>query len=287
MVHESSERAGLSLFGLIGHPVYQSPGQVVFNTIFDDLEMNALYLSMDVLPGMLASTVEKLKRSFLGFNVTIPHKIEMLESVDELDIIAERTQNVNLALSKHGSLKGYNTDYTALKSSLSENYPDIEIDNAVIFGTGGTSRTTIELLRYEYRTGTISVVSRDRKNASLKFPEDFLDAIDIVTYDQVTKLREVDALFNCSPAGMEGYPDTGIILPHSLREMPAVVDFVYSPSETALVRWAMQHGTRLITGDELYARQALDTFQISFDRKVPLERFRRIFAESMEVGKSE
>lgn len=280
MVHEIGEEKKLILFGLIGHPVTQSPGQIVFNTLFQELEMDALYLSMDVRPEILSSIVDKLKRSFLGFNVTIPHKIDMLECVDELDQTADTASSINLAIARDGLLTGFNTDYTALKGSLSENFPDIRIENAVIFGSGGTSRTTISLLRSVYRTDTISVVSRNPEKAVLKFPEAMRDAIEIIPYGGVAKLREVDAVFNCSPAGMAGYSDTGFSLPHSLREMPAIVDFVYSPAETPLIRWAREHGTRVVPGDEIYARQAVDTFRIAFGRKVSLPRLKQLFAAS-------
>ncbi len=270
---------GPQLFGLIGHPVSHSAGQMIFNTLFEDLGIDALYLSMDVHSSSLEKTVSGLKRKFLGFNVTIPHKVAVMEFLDDFDSSAVSANNVNLAVSRNGKLSGFNTDYTALTGALKGKLSGEGVENALIFGTGGTCRTTMAVLRDLYGTERITLVSRDPDNARSRFSTLPLEGIDIIGYDDVGKLHDIDAIFNCSPAGMEGFPEKTLPLPRSVREMPLILDFVYTPVDTGLISWAHEHGTKVISGDEIYIRQAIDTLAVSFGKEAGMEQMKRHFDE--------
>lgn len=280
MAYETEELKGPALFGLIGHPVSHSVGQFVFRRIFDSLGLDCLYLSIDVHPDVLEETVSGMKKKFLGFNVTIPHKIAVMKKIDDLDPSASDAMNVNLAVAMKGKLCGYNTDYIALKHLFSSKFPDLKVKNPLIFGTGGTCRTSVAVLRNLFHASSITIVSRDPEKAAQRLAETGMDGLEIVPYERVGKLREIDAIFNCTPYGMESVKGESLPLPHSLREMPAVVDFVYSPVNTDLISWARDHGTNVISGDEIYIRQAIETVSIVFGSKIREEQMKQYFNES-------
>lgn len=270
---------GPILFGLIGHPVFQSPGQLVYRDIFSELEIDALYLPIDVRKEALESTVQGLKRSFLGFNVTIPHKVASMALVDALDTSAEEAQNLNLAMNTESGLKGYNTDYKALLNSLTSLPEKREINNALIFGTGGTARTAVSVLENNFGTESITVISRDPASAVKKFPEEYAEHIKTGGYDDVEFLHGIDAVFNCTPTGMSGNEGKSVSLPYSMTEMPVIVDFVYSTSKTPIVTWAENHETYVISGNALYAGQAAETVRIAFGKEIDHDFLENIFTK--------
>ena len=101
----------LKTFAVIGDPIDHSLSPIIHNAAYRELEMDCTYIAYRVAQGELATGIESLKKiNISGFNVTIPHKIEMMNYLDDLDDNCKKIGAVNTVLNDNGILRGFNTD---------------------------------------------------------------------------------------------------------------------------------------------------------------------------------
>ena len=131
-------KGSTNIVGLIGHPVEHSFSPPMHNAAFDELGMNYAYIAFDVNPDNLKSAINGAKAlNIKGFNVTIPHKIEVMQYLDELDDVARLIGAVNTIDFKN--LKGYNTDGIGAVRAIEE-VSSIKDKDVIVAGAGGASR---------------------------------------------------------------------------------------------------------------------------------------------------
>ena len=131
-------KGSTNIVGLIGHPVEHSFSPPMHNAAFDELGMDYAYVAFDVNPAELQKAIEGARSlNIKGFNVTIPHKIDVMKYLDEIDDVAELIGAVNTIDFKN--LKGYNTDGIGAVRAIEE-VTSIKNKNVVIAGAGGASR---------------------------------------------------------------------------------------------------------------------------------------------------
>ncbi|SVC93976.1 uncharacterized protein METZ01_LOCUS346830, partial [marine metagenome] len=147
--------------GIFGYPLSHSISPAFQQAAFDHLGIDVVYESWPVSPQDLPHKINELRsQRFLGANVTIPHKVAVLDLLDEVDRVAEMIGSVNTILNREGYLLGYNTDTTGLIRSLKDhgNF-SLEAKNVLIIGAGGASRAAVFALLNE---GVASVVIANR-----------------------------------------------------------------------------------------------------------------------------
>ena len=131
-------KGSTNIVGLIGHPVEHSFSPPMHNAAFEALEMDYVYVAFDVDPLNLKSAIDGAKSlNIRGFNVTIPHKIEVMKHLDEIDEVAALIGAVNTIDFK--DMKGYNTDGIGAVKAIEE-VTSIKNRNVVVAGAGGASR---------------------------------------------------------------------------------------------------------------------------------------------------
>lgn len=208
-----------------------------------------------VIHGMLAShpyvlvelTSQELcdffvRRDFIGVNVTIPYKSACMPYLDEIDPLAKEIGAVNTVVNREGRLYGYNTDAQGIRAMLESAQISLKGKKVLILGTGGTSRTATAVAKAE--GADILLVSRTSKAG-------------VITYEEAsTTHRDAEVIINTTPVGM--YPNVdGIPIDLTpFTRLTGVVDVVYNPLTTPLLRAAREKGIPAVGGLRMLVEQA-------------------------------
>jgi shikimate dehydrogenase len=236
---------------LVGQGIGYSASPAVHNAAFAALDLDWRYELRDVGVGELDAVVAELRDGTLaGANVTQPHKQVLASLLDERSPDAERTAAVNTVVRGNGTLVGLNTDLSALAAELAELGP---IRAAVILGRGGAARAASAALTDA--GASAELVGRDRWAA--------LPAL----------LAEADLLVNATPIGTG--QDVSPVAAGLLRAGLAVLDLVYRPSPTRLVREARAVGAVARGGGGMLLRQAALSFTAWTDADAPFDVMRQ------------
>ena len=251
----------MRLFGLLGRPVGHSIGQFVFNRIFTSNWYDSIYIPMDITRENLPRFAKFARECMNGFNITIPHKIEMIRFLDGYDPVVATTQSCNTVMNMEGKLYGYNTDYSGFMKSIGTLKNEIDGKKILIAGTGGIFRSVCTALLSGFRPESVTALSRNPEEAKNRLSSlPFSGKIKISGYEDLSE--EYQVIINCSPVGM--YPDVMSMPFSELRVLSSetVIDTVYNPYETALIKTGVRNGKRCVTGLDLYIYQALESLMI-------------------------
>lgn len=234
---------------LLGQHIGYSASPAIQNAAFEAFRLALRYELADVPSEALPAAVAGL-RNEAGANVTQPHKVAAMALVDELATDAARAGAINTIVPDEGRLIGYNTDLPAVAAELAGLAPDAR--RAVVLGAGGASRAVVLALTDD---GVESMVVTRAQWAELP------DA-----------LRSADLLINATPIGTAS--DVSPVPADLLRPDLAVLDLVYRPSPTRLVREARVAGARAADGAGVLLRQAALSFTLWTGREAPIEPMR-------------
>lgn len=266
-------KGSTNIVGLIGHPVEHSFSPPMHNAAFKALDMDYAYVAFDVDPSDLKSAIEGARSlNIKGFNVTIPHKIEVMQYLDELDDVAELIGAVNTIDFKN--LKGYNTDGIGAIKAIEEVSP-VKDKNIIVAGAGGASRA-ISFYLAKYGAGSITVLNRNEDKAQ-SLAGDILasDLIDDVKADSISKisssLKDADILVNTTPLGMHPNVEGSVASSDDMHEDLVVFDAVYNPHETLLLKEAAKAGAKPVYGIKMLLYQGAESFKIWTGSEPPID----------------
>jgi shikimate dehydrogenase len=240
---------------LLGERIGYSASPAMHNAAFAHLGMDVRYELADVDAAALADAVASLRAADrIGANVTRPHKRTVCAMVDELSPDVVRTGASNTIASRAGRLVAFNTDLPAIADELRSIGP---ARHAVVLGTGGASAAALATLA---DAGTsVTVVGRD---AWASIPR---------------VIRGADLVINATPIGTES--DESPLDPDLLRPDLTVLDLVYRPSPTVLVRAARAAGATAQDGSGVLLRQAVLSFELWTGADAPIE----VMADALRV----
>ena len=267
-------KGSTNVVGLIGHPVEHSFSPPMHNAAFQSLGMDWVYVAFDVNPKDLSSAIEGAKSlNIKGFNVTIPHKIEVMQYLDELDEVAELIGAVNTIDFKN--LKGYNTDGIGAVRAIEE-VSSIKDKNVVVAGAGGASRA-ISFYLAKFGASSLTILNRNADKAQ-SLANDVLasDLIGDVKSDSISEinayLSDADILVDTTPLGMDPHiNDEPIATSENMHEDLVVFDAVYNPNETALIKQAINAGATPVYGIKMLLYQGAESFKIWTGRDAPID----------------
>jgi len=231
-------------------------GAKLFNSIFDELEMDFIYKPFKVFPRDLNKAIDAIKVfGIRGCGVSMPHKSAVMPLLDIVDPVAKMIGAVNTIVNDEGKLTGYNTDYFGAKTGLS-NAIEMKGKTAVIIGSGGASRAIIVALK-ELGASEITVLSRDDIDAE-KLAKEF--SILSTSYSKKDQIK-ANLLVNATPVGMSPNTSETIINVDSIDNFEAVLDVVVSPLKTKLIEMAEKSGKVVIPGYRMSMYQAIEQFK--------------------------
>lgn len=258
-----------TLYILLGNPLGHSVSPAMHNLAFEKLSMDCYYLPVEVTPVDLGTVFKGLtKMNVGGFNVTIPHKIKIIDFLDELDPVAKSIGAVNTIRMEDGKAKGFNTDGLGFIQSLEEELClSVKDRSFFIVGCGGAARAISMTLAYKgakkiylcNRTAekAESLASEINKNISL-CAEVVADKIQ----EQKAALMHCEVLVNSTSIGM--YPDVDMLpVNESLIQKELIVaDIVYNPQETKLLQVAKSRGCLTVPGLGMLIYQGAEAFKL-------------------------
>lgn len=231
---------------LLGHGIGYSASPAMHNAAFEALGMDARYELADVGPDELADAVEALRGARrLGANVTQPHKLAVCELVDDLSPDVRRLGAANTIVRDAGRLVAHNTDLPALTAELGGL---VALGGAVVLGSGGASRAVQAALADAGCAVTVVDRARWKELPSL--------------------LPTANLLVNATPVGT-GSDETPVPA-NLLRPDLAVLDLVYRPTPTRLVREARAAGAHAQGGASMLLTQAVLSFELWTGRHAPV-----------------
>ncbi len=214
-----------------------------------------------------------------GFGVSMPFKLDVIPLLDRLDPLAERIGAVNTIVNDDGTLVGHNTDAWGATRALREAM-ELSGRRAVIIGAGGAARAVAFSLVHEGMR--VHIVNRTRAKAERL-------AADVVRFGDVTaggleelaSLDGADAVVNCSSAGMNEYGAASPVPKVALRPGLVVMDIVYKPIRTELLRVAEGAGAHTVHGGRMLLYQAARQFELYTGRDAPLDAMDDALRQSM------
>ena len=277
-------KGSTNVVGLIGHPVEHSFSPPMHNAAFKALKMDYVYTAFDVDPNDLENAVKGAQAlSIKGFNVTIPHKIEVIKYLSEIDEVAALIGAVNTI--DFENLKGYNTDGIGAIKAI-EDVTKVKDKNVVIAGAGGASRA-ISFNLAKYGADNLTILNRNVVKAD-SLASDVLDSnlIENVKSDSISKindyLSDADILINTTPVGMHPNVDADPIASSDMmHENLVVFDAVYNPNETVLIKEAIKAGAKPVYGIKMLLYQGAESFEIWTGRKAPIDVMREALTKTL------
>ena len=204
-------------------------------------------------------------RSFKGVNVTIPYKEAVIPFLDEVDDVAQRIGAVNTIVNRSGRLIGYNTDFHGLTALFSHARISPEGKKVAILGTGGTSKTACAVVR-SLNARKILVVSRTPSGEQIGYEE------------LIKKHNDIEILINTTPCGMYPMCEDSPLSLDGFHALSGVIDAVYNPLTTALVREARARGIPAHGGLYMLVAQAVRASELFLSRPYPEGTTDRIFS---------
>ena len=255
------------VYGVIGDPVGHSLSPLLHNTGFIERRLDAVYLPFLVhrLADFLAAIPEFGVR---GFSVTLPHKQTILKHLKECEPLAADIGAVNtVVVRRDGSLYGCNTDYVGVLRAL-ENKLRIKGSRVLIFGAGGSARAAAFALA---RGGAVVGVCARREKAA----KELARAVGGETVPRRALRTEFfDAILNSTPIGMHPHDGISPLAPGELH-CRLVMDLIYRPERTQLLRIAAKKGIATVSGVEMFLAQGIAQWEIWTEKRAPEALMRR------------
>ena len=254
------------LAGVMGWPVMHSRSPMMHNYWFEQRGLAGTYVPLAIEPGKLAPALRALHPlGFAGCNLTIPHKQDAMQIVDEVDEVAARIGAISCVVARSdGSLFGTNNDWLGFIGNLKQQQPGWRADAgpAAVIGGGGGARAVCYGLMKE-GAPEIRLVNRTPERARAIAAE-FGRPIRVVAWaDRHEALDGVATLVNTTSQGMVGMPDLDLRLDR-LPGAALVSDIIYTPLETPLLAAARQRGNPTVNGLGMLLHQGIPAWKLWF-----------------------
>jgi len=269
------------IIGVFGYPVKHSLSPVFQNAAFEYLGLDYIYIPVEVKPENLGKAIEGIKAlSFVGVNLTIPHKKAVIQYIDEIDEEARVIESVNTLVNKDGRLKGYSTDgYGFIRSLKEEKGIDISGKNVFILGAGGSAyaitgasiKEGVSKIYICNRTGEKAELLKNTLSKRLQFQN-----ILVVPFEERNDKKywkDIDLIVNTTSVGMkEG--ESSLIDEKNIVSVRFVYDLVYN-RKTELIQLAEKNGIPHMEGLLMLIYQGAVSFELWTGMKAPIEIMKR------------
>ncbi len=261
------------LVGLIGYPVEHSLSPAMHNSAFAALNLSWCYVPLPVHPDRLGEAVAGLQAlSFVGANVTVPHKEAVMSYLDEVIPEAQAIGAVNTIVVRDGQGIGYNTDWQGFLTALSEGGFDPHGKRAVVLGAGGAARAVVYALVQAGAQVTVLNRTLARAQALVRDFSPLFPALSLTLQTLEEQTAEAHLLVNATPVGtwpevdQSPWPED-LAFPGHLT----VFDLVYNPHQTKLLQQARAAGAKDIGGLGMLVHQGAVAFELWTGEKAPVE----------------
>lgn len=261
------------IFAVLGDPIGHSLSPHVHNAAFRAKNLNAVYVPFRVPRTDIESALDGMRKvPFYGYSITIPHKEAVFNLTTFREEQAQRTKALNTLIPKaDGTLSGYNTDCDAALTALREVMADMEGGSSLsgrsvlILGAGGVARAIARGLQ---QSGALLIIT----NRTAAKAHALADELNCRTVDWTARnATSAEIFINCTPLGMHPDIDESPLHPSVFKPGLIVMDCVYNPETTLLIRQARERGCRVVTGVAMFVHQAARQFELFTRLPPPVE----------------
>ena len=267
---------------IIGDPVYHSLSPSMQNAAFNSLGLNCTYIAFRVPKGQLEESINALRAvGISGFNVTIPHKVDVLKYIDNLDSSVVKATAVNTVHNVNGILKGYNTDIFGFIEPLRKRNINFNGIDILLLGAGGSACAVIAALSEEKGINKIIISNRTQEKAHKLAKK----GKDLGLECQVREMENIKyiavkshLIINATPIGMND--EQSLIDYEYISKNTIVYDLVYKPVTTNLLENAKYAEAEVVYGYEMLLEQGARAFEIWTNLQAP----RQIMKKSLVGG---
>ncbi len=258
--------------GIFGYPIEHTLSPLMHNAAFKAIGINFCYLPFRVKPENLGTAVDAIRAlNIVGVNITIPHKVNVMSFLDEINEEALFIGAVNTILNKDGRLTGYNTDGRGFMKSLEENGIDIKNKKVLIIGAGGAARAVGYYICKE--AASLIISGRTRQKAD-RLADDLrnISKCQISVTDSIEDLKSYDIIVNSTPLGLKEDDPLPVKI-DNLFNHQVICDLIYK--ETPLIKEARKRNCKTLNGLGMLLWQGVLAFRIWTSKEPPVEIMRK------------
>jgi shikimate dehydrogenase len=262
---------------IIGDPVSQSLSPIMHNAGYTALSLPYVMAGARVSEEGLADALKGVRAlGIRGLAVTMPHKIALVDMLDELDPVAKEIGAVNTVVNQDGRLQGFNTDWLGIASPL-ELKTSIRGLKIALLGAGGAAQAAA--FATTNRGAKVSIFNRSADRAA-SFADRWGCLIrSIADHDQIC---DYDVVINTTPVGMGALAEDTPIPVSALRKGQIVFDTIYQPYSTRFIEEAEARGCIVIRGADMLLEQGLPQFEFHTGTPAPRDDMERALRRSVE-----
>jgi shikimate dehydrogenase len=277
------------LCALIGNPVGHSMSPAIHNRAFTELGLDYVYVAFRVEDVGAAMTGMRAFESFRGMSVTIPHKVSIIKHLDEVADVDLRIGSVNTVVNDGGRLKGYGTDGPGALKALKDAGVRVAGRNVTILGSGGAARAIAFSLADKAQPASLTILG-------VIVPEMKALTRDLVRKTGITatcaalepktlatRIAETHVLIHCTPIGMHPNVNDSVVPAALLHRNLAVMDIVYNPIKTKLLKDAEARGLKAVSGVDMFVNQAVLQFELWTGKKAPRAAMRKVVVDHLSA----
>jgi len=271
------------VLGVIGYPIEHSLSPPMHRAALKELGLDYHYDKFEVKPEELENFVSDARENFLGFNVTVPHKVEIIKFLDNLSKEAELIGAVNTVKFENDSATGFNTDGIGAIRALEEAGQQANGKKVLILGAGGASRAISFQLAMEGAEISICDKAGDKaEELAAEIMKKLNKDVRILDFPIKEKLDEFDILINATPVGMSPNIDNSPLPREFLNPSLTVMDIVYNPLETKLLKEAREAGCKTVNGTGMLVNQGAESLRIWLGVEAPVETMRNALLNELK-----
>lgn len=280
-------QASAKTYCIIGDPIHHSLSPAMHNAAFAAKGLNSTYIAFRVPQNELKESIESLRSiNIAGFNVTTPHKTNIMRYLDELEPVAKKASAVNTVNNIEGIFRGYNTDVYGFIEPLHKRHVDFRGMHVLLIGSGGAARAVVVALAEENAIAKLIIANRDvqRANELATLGDRLGMKCELVLFEKATDFSPAcDLIVNATKLGMNNEPS---VIDHlHIQKGSIVYDIVYRPMVTDLIENAKYAQASVIYGYEMLIEQGAKAFEIWTGLSAPRDAMKKnllgIFGEPM------
>ncbi|MCR5236381.1 MAG: shikimate dehydrogenase [Lachnospiraceae bacterium] len=267
------------VLGLIGDPVEHTESPSIHNLLAEKLGDNVVYVPFRVDGRHLEEAVEgAYALGMEGLNVTVPHKVEVMQYVTELDDAALDIGAVNTLARIRGGYRGYNTDFSGFIRELDKLDIQVNGKSVIVLGAGGAAKAVVHSLK-KLRADHIYILNRSIGKAQKIFAG--TDNVTISGFDDWESIPKGKyTCIQCTSVGLSPDDDACVIDDEGFYDLiESAVDLIYKPKETAFMKKVVSHGGRAYNGLRMLVYQAVSSYEFFMRKEVPEEVAEELYNE--------
>ncbi len=276
------------LCAVIGNPVAHSLSPAIHNAAFASLQLDFVYLAFQVEDVKSALDGMRALSNFRGLSVTIPHKVEAMKYVDELDDVDRSIGSINTVIHERDKLIGLGTDGPGALKALADAGVALDGAHVLMLGSGGAARAIAFTLARKTRLRELAIL--DVNEAMLhelttdlrQGTEATISPAPLTERTLAEAMQRADIIIHCTPIGMHPKVDASLIPPELFCPQQVVFDIVYTPLQTKLLSDAKSRGCRIVPGVEMFLNQAVLQFERFTGVAAPVEVMRKVLLENLQ-----